>query len=998
MIAEPLSRVLEATGYLSNGKPAAPSVTFADTGTAGDGRRAGIRLPSFGPEAWWRSNADLPPWGGSVSDLTVYFKYVDNPDKAPVSAWQQEIWNRGFSPLLWIVSPNRIDLYNGFGLPRTPGDAVENRLDTFHLLDTSLAKLDGLAGRLAMETGQFWRYEERVSRKTSVDSRLLRDICGLERRLVEIDLGREKAQSLIGRSIFAKYLIDRRIVTEQCVMELCGRGVLSEVLRDRTATERLFEWLRETFNGDMFAPTSMSVPGAVHLDRVARFLEGEDQETGQMSLFPYRFDVIPVELISAIYEQFVHSTSSESDDRARTDARKEGVYYTPLAAVSLVLDEVFDGLTGSEHVLDLTCGSGVFLVEALRRLVYIKSSGKAPSREAIRKTLYEQVYGVDKSKPAVRIAAFSLYLAALELDPDPQPPEALRFEPLEGRTLLVGDAREIERTHSGRKALTTMTGFKKFDVIVGNPPWTFKGKAGTAARRAAGSQAPLQPRGQSLDFVARANDFAHEKTRFGMILSATPFFSRSATGVEAARSVVETLAPVTLVNLSDLSGWLFQKANMPAIALLARHRKQRADRMTLVQTSWTLAGERSHTFEVAPSDVTTLPIASWRRNAGLFKAAFLGCQHDLLLLDDLSEKYECLEKRLGALGIRLRAGLIFGNRNRDATFLTGLPLAKHGIRHFCVPDDLPKFGNDRSERPRRRETYRAPILLVGQLMQESRPRPVAAVTERDLVFTQRYFGASFAGARSEAAYLVAGILGSALASWFFLMTGSTFGLWVQRLELGDVGAMPMPDLKWAVESEAGIRISQLARTFHLETLDDHDWKLLDDAVFDLYELDESDRIVVRDGLFRASWQWKPGRTKSAEPPDEHHLSDYAQAFVLSIDAWLYAANERRLRAEVYESTPSDPLRAVRFVLEDHPPPSTIKVVRPDGSQREVLARIGTRLKVPLVSELTGLRELRVHGRKEVVIIKPAARRLWLGVAALDDARAVLMESFTGGNA
>ena len=744
-----------------------------------------------------------------------------------------------------------------------------------------------------------------------------------------------------------------------------------------------------------------------------------------MSLFPYQFDVIPVELISAIYEQFVHSADSESNNRAPTNARKEGVYYTPLAvhsadsesnnraptnarkegvyytplaAVSLVLDEVFNGLTGDEHVLDLTCGSGVFLVEALRRLVYIKSDGRPPSRETIRKTLYEQVYGVDKSKAAVRIAAFSLYLAALELDPDPQPPEALGFEPLEGRTLLVGDAREIERTHAGQRVLATEAGLKKFDVIVGNPPWTFKGKAGTAARRTAGSLVPRQPRGQSLDFVARAQDFAHKQTRFGMILSATPFFSRSSTGVDAARSVVEALAPVTLVNLSDLSGWLFQKANMPAVALLARHRDQRVDRMTLVQTFWSLTGERSHTFEVAPSGVTTLPIASWRRNAGLFKAAFLGCQHDLLLLDELWEKCECMEKRLGALGIRLRAGLILGNRSRDATFLTGLPFADRGIRHFCVPDDLPIFGDDRSERPRSRETYRAPILLVGQLMQESRPRPVAAVVEKDLVFTQRYFGASFAGARSEVAYLVAGILGSALASWYFLMTGSTFGLWVQRLELGDVITMPMPDLNGAVESEAGIRIIQLARTFHIETLDDHDLESLDDAVFDLYELNESDRIIVRDGLFRASWQWKTGREKSAEPANEHHLSDYAQTFVLSIDTWLYAANERRLRAEVYESDPTDSLRAVRFVLEDHPPPSTIEVVRPDGPLREGLARIGTRLKVPLASELTGLRELRVHGRKEVVIIKPAARRLWLGVAAMDDARAVLMESFTGGNA
>ena len=251
MIADPLSRVLEATGYLSNGEPAAPSVRVADTSEAVAGPRTRTRLPSFKPEAWWRSNADSTPWGGSASDLTVYFKYVDEPDLAPVSEWQQEIWNRGFSPLLWIVSPDRIDLYNGFGLPQKPEDAAENRLKTFGLLDTKLAELDKLAGRLAMETGQFWHQEKRVNRKTSVDSRLLRDISGLEHKLI-VDLDREEAQGLIGRSIFTKYLIDRQIVTEQRLMKLCGHGDLPEVLRDRTATERLFEWLREISTATCF--------------------------------------------------------------------------------------------------------------------------------------------------------------------------------------------------------------------------------------------------------------------------------------------------------------------------------------------------------------------------------------------------------------------------------------------------------------------------------------------------------------------------------------------------------------------------------------------------------------------------------------------------------------------------------------------------------------------------------------------------------------------------
>ena len=944
MIAEPLRHVLETTGYLVDGEPAAPSVIL------GRGDRYGantyFRRPlSFEPEVQWRSSASL----------NVYFKYVpDSPNNNEVGEWQREVWNQGFAPLLWVVSPETIVLYNGFGLPQRARDVDKNLLKTFGHIETELNELNAFAGRLAMETGQFWRGEKRVSRETSVDRHLLRDLGLLERKLIKNALPRDEAQGLIGRSIFANYLIDRKIVSDQELQAICGQHTLPNVLDDRSATVRLFEWFHDTFNGDMF-PSAARVPEQKHLEQVARFLRAEDLKESQLSLFPYQFDVIPVELISAIYEQFVHSgneSTGKASTRANKKAKSEGIYYTPLPAVSLVLDEVMDRLTGNETILDLTCGSGVFLVEGLRRLVYLKSDGKKPNRRTIRETLYKQVYGVDKSKAAVQIAAFSLYLAALELDPDPRPPKLLRFEPLEGNTLLVGDAREIERTPAGLRVLVTEQGLKKFDVIVGNPPWSYRGKKGTAERQTSNLRPTgtvRQPRGESLDFVTRATDFAHHGTRFGMILSATPFFSVN--GVEAARTLIETLSPVTLVNLSDLSGWLFPKANMPAVAFLARHRDQRADRMTLVQASWSLAGEQSHTFEIAPSDVTTLPIASWKRNQGLFKAAFLGRHHDLLLLDDLWEKHESLEARLGMLGSRLRSGLILGvpnNRTRDASPLRGLPYAERGrVRHFLVPDDLHEFTQDVAQWPREREIYRAPLLLVNKFMQGG-PRLVTAIVENDTVFSDAYYGASFTNASASTASLVAGILSSALASWYFLMTGSAFGIWMRQLKLRDVAAMPTPDLDWAVQSDGGRHIVQFLHDFRGKVPDDSDWDLLDNAVFDLYGLNKADRVVVRDGLIRASWQWKRARVESAEPADDCHLSDYARAFVSSVDAWLYAANERRLRAEIFEPASSDPLRAIRFVLEDHPPPSTITVVRPLVPLREVLARIGADLKVPYV--------------------------------------------------
>ena len=58
-------------------------------------------------------------------------------------------------------------------------------------------------------------------------------------------------------------------------------------------------------------------------------------------------------------------------------------------------------------------------------------------------------------------------------------------------------------------------------------------------------------------------------------------------------------------------------------------------------------------------------------------------------------------------------------------------------------------------------------------------------------------------------------------------------------------------------------------------------------------------------------------------------------------------------------------------------------------------RIGERAKVQIAKSLVGVRELRVHARDEVSIIKPAARRHWLGVCGLEDADAVVNDSAYG---
>lgn len=939
----------------------------------------------------------------------MYFKCSDvRPDDATISIWHREIWNECFAPLLWIISPNVIELYNGLGRPEAANSAANHQVGTFETIEQHLFELEQLAGRLVMETGQFWTRVNGLDRRGSVDEQLLSDLAYLEFDLVQDELERESAQALIGRSIFTQYLVDREIVSSERLYEECGARTLSGALRDPRASQHLFSWLAKVFNGDVFLSHGIGHDfNENHLSRVADFLEAVDPQTGQRTFFPYQFDIIPVELISSIYEQFAHSTSSPAQAlgdvmepiERNAVAKKQGVHYTRLSVVSLILDEVMKNVSGSESVLDLTCGSGVFLVEAFRRLVERKD-GSRPQRELIRSTLYQQIFGVDINEAAVQVAAFSLYLAALELDPDPKPPEALRFERLIGRNLLVGDARDIETRPQGRGLVANGGKKRKFDIVVGNPPWTFRGRAGTAERRRRQAPGiPRQPRGEGLDFILRAAEFGHENTRYGIVSSAMPFFAGSQTGTSAALHVAETLAPVTLVNLAPLTKWLFPTANMPAMVLLAGDGENGKDILTLANVPWSPWSEKSHTFEIARSDISFLKVTDWKKDTKQLKAAVFGRPRDLDLLDRLRSQFDTLNGWFGTIGSHLRDGLILGRpqrRSRDSSHLSGLDILESAdIRPFYVPDQLNRFTESHAQWPRSRETYVAPLLIVKEFFRGG-PRLLSAVAKRDIVFTDAYFGASLPKRHLESAYLISGILSSALASWFFLMTASEFGIWKRRLLTTDVGLIPLPDPVSAATSSAGRRIVSFVKEAGRSAINRYDYRVLDNAVFDLYGVDAIDQVVIQDGYTRADCQWSKARKASSEPVDsEVDLLEYAQSFSITLDGWLQATATRHVKAEIYTLPISSPFRVVRFVIGEGRKKPSVRFVTPDGGLMEVLGRIGDRLKVRIASALVGERELRVHGEKEVVIVKPAARRFWMRTNAFEDADAVVSESFTG---
>ena len=951
-------QVLRATGYMIGDAPA-PGLTL--------GSRESDRRTELRPDAVWRDR----------SQLEVIFKYAaTDPSPPQVASWHRDVWNLGLAPLLWVVSPQQITLYNAYERPTSTDDASDHLLHQVSLVDQELARLDDYAGRLTMTSGRFWSQEDRVQRNGRVDLHLLRDLRELELRLRQASLPRDIAQSLLGRSIFVRYLADRKIIRPDTLRELDIDDPRS-ALGHRGRAYRLFDWIRSTFNGDLFPilPTERNVVTDAHLGLIHDTLAGVNPATGQASLWEYRFDIIPIEFISSIYEQFTHAAHE-------SEAENQGLHYTPISVVNLVLDEVMRDLKPNATVLDITCGSGVFLVEALRRLVMIRTRGASPTRELIRDTLRNQVFGVDSNSAAIQVASFSLYLAALELDPDPTPPEALRFEPLVGRNLFVGSAFDFDRRAPGQ----TLRG-RQFDVIVGNPPWTYKGQRSEKYRPPKRARRPLPPRSYDFPFVWRSLDFAHGGTRFGVVMRATPFFSRAQSSVRALHALIEALSPVGLVNLSALRNALFPTANYPAVVVLARlHAASGDDRIPIITVPWTTTFDRSGSFEIAPSDVKMTRLAEIVGAPHFLKATALGTPRDRLLLRRLDVVASTLGRVLDALGTELCTGIqILRGDGNDASDLIDLPLLDAGDLAVRVDSlALPVFREPEIHRPRSRRDFCGPLVLVAEGLKEG--RPAVGVSDRDVVYTRSFYGISFAGLKGDVALRVAGILVSAVASWSLLLTGSEFGIHKRKLLRQDVVNLPAPPPQVLLSSDAAPIAHAMKELASGRGSRRQELASLDEAVFDAYGLEPHERLVVLDGLERSKREYKAGRVDSDRPPTSGELRSYADAFLSVINAWQGALGRTAFGASILGVRGAAPLRVVRFVAGRD---TEVRFDSVDGKLDEILGQLGRRMRLPISERLSAARELRVHGTGELLVIKPTARRYWTAASGLNDADSAL---------
>lgn len=313
----------------------------------------------------------------------------------------------------------------------------------------------------------------------------------------------DKVQEFINQVIFLRICEDRKLPLYKNLYEVStNKDVLQESLL------HVFKEADKRYNSGLFK-------GENTIFDLNRNIIFEMIESLYYPQTPYMFSIIEPSILGKIYEAFL-TESLICDEKniklaAKSEYKYKSVVTTPIEIVKYMvkttLEPICSGKTPEEiqqlKIIDIACGSGVFLEEAFQFLVdycvdwymmnrsdYLLelSNGKKKLPLADKKQiLLNCIYGVDIDIHAVEVSKFSLLLKLIE---DETEPSVRDMEPIlpdlfenikHGNSLVEPD--DINGMTYSTDELIEIVPFdwksinagNKFDVVLGNPPYVKTG-------------------------------------------------------------------------------------------------------------------------------------------------------------------------------------------------------------------------------------------------------------------------------------------------------------------------------------------------------------------------------------------------------------------------------------------------------------------------------------------------------------------------------------------
>jgi hypothetical protein len=860
-------------------------------------------------------------------------------------------WSFSRTPSLVTTEPNRLRIWTCYEEPPKAEDAIKpvihvsrQELELFNQPSLSVQAAKTLRLHWAdLLSGQFFQeHSERFKRSQAADQMLLKNLKSVRERLQEEQLDDNTIHDLLARIIFIQFLFDRQDSEGDPTLntnlldylyrieELSVRySSLPDILKNHRDSYKFFRWLNGKFNGDLFPgkastaeegkaewKTEENKVKETHLNILASFVSGhEDIESGQMSLWPYyHFDVIPLDFISSIYEEFVSKESGK------------GVHYTPEHIVDFVLDGVlpWDSEEWDIKILDPACGSGIFLVKAFQRLIYRWEQAhlnRTIQPSDLKSLLENSLFGVDVDAQAVRVASFSLYLTMLDkVEPQYYWENEFRFPRLRERQLVAADFFQEDK-----KGFRSVQDAGKYDLVIGNAPW---GKNSEKKSLYIDSWKKSHPQWNTssygnigLFFLPKAAALTKESGQISMIQPAMPLlFNQSGPAREFRNTLFSEFKIEEIVNLSALRFGLFKDAISPACIITMSVTPPDGELLTYICPKPAMTNEDDYHIVIEPHDINTIHPQEVLANPLVWTALMWGGRRDLSLLRRLNQELS-IDKLKSRNIAKTRQGIRRGNRKKlqknivNKRILESTEFLNQSFLYLNA-QILPinKDPNiDSGTSLSSLSAFQLPQMIVKQSWQKESRRFCSEIvnpdsTNQGIICSESYVSIHILEESVSLLNAACLVYNSKLAVYYLLLSSGSFSGYIPKVNVGDLLRVPIP--------EFGVGELQ-----NIQTIDD-----IDECIRQAFEFKDSEWVLINDLFNYTLPDFKgdsasPGRQRTirrnnsqSQNNTEPELTAYCEYFLRVIKAGF--GQDKQVCATIFQEITNTflPVRLVAIYL------------------------------------------------------------------------------------
>jgi hypothetical protein len=928
----------------------------------------------------------------------LFFDLVDENNKNREDEIHKQVWSFDSPPLIFVIFSTSIEIYNAFHYERSI-----NRLKKLEISSEDKIKKFSFWN---LESGQSWKwlqdnvykkYREGINKKR-VNQRLFDNIKDVRNKLESEGFTTSNANILILRLIFIRYLIDRGVslpknfIEGDSVIE-CRKSFSQLISRPKELNE-FFNHLNERFNGSLFKIKSinLSISNATYLSQI--FDSRVDKVTP--SLFDsfyfdvFDFSIIPVEVISGIYESII-------DDKTRDN---DSAIYTPPFLVDYILSQTLDkgfkdNVSSEAKILDPSCGSGIFLVQSYRRMVdeEIRRTKTKLESKRLREIAEKNLFGVDLNEQALLVATFSIYIALLDYK-DPKAITNFKFPDLIGRNLFA--ANFFDENHSYNDILKNVD----FDYILGNPPWRSKKDDKDHVNYITKHNLPIGRFEISQTFLLRTRAFMSTKTRSALIVTSTAFYNISGPNKEFKDKFLNQYALEIFFDLSPVRRMIFEEKNNPAAIVFYRLFTAEVESENNLVEHYSL---KSNIFlkyfqliVIEKFDRKRILQKHFIQHAWMFKVALYGNSLDFAFIT----KLENIEKRLNDLiddkTIFLGAGIHKGNKSEHKSFapIIGKPIIENSEVSNYYTKRLGKAFVSKEESHIKSgkekglfEGYQ--ILIKEQAKDES--DIVISVAHENYVFKSGLFGL-VSKKEQETLKQIYVFLISRLYTYFIFSTSGSWGTSTRpQIRSVEFLGFPLVNLSEKQKKKALQLYENFIHPFkQWHSKDNLGKPIVPQKVFDsvnsfvqgVYDLSDTEIDLIDYVLNVSRYQFQESKqhlfTQKIQNPNA--LRDYADVFLKELSQ-IYT--EEVLYADIYFL---DHFVAINFKLtvpEDDVIYDQVNFVVDCTDEREVLASISKSLSIWNLTNSNDSNEnlfiqkdIKGFEQNSFYIIKPNEYRCW----------------------